>query len=226
MTATVVDRVATPRGEWVLRRDGERWEIIANGVFLMDTSAGDSERLLVTAALDAVDHGDIAIAIGGLGVGFSLAEAVAHPRVTTITVIEIEPALVAWHRTHLAHITGNALDDSRVHVETTDIADWLRSPDPAYDAICLDVDNGPHWTVTPTNAEIYGAEATQKLRDKLRPGGALTVWSAAAVPEYAAVLHHHFATVRELAVPVARGEPDVVYCATGGAGGSKSYRSG
>jgi len=90
---SVVERVTTPRGELVLRQDGEHFEVISNGVFLMDTRDGRSERLLVTAALAAHPE-PRSLLIGGLGVGFSLAAAVADSRLREITVVEIEPVLI------------------------------------------------------------------------------------------------------------------------------------
>ncbi|HET9944209.1 MAG TPA: hypothetical protein VFR56_01055, partial [Actinomycetes bacterium] len=111
----VLERTTTPRGELVLRRVGEHLEVVSNGVFLMDTRDGRSERLLVRAALDV--HPDPRrLLIGGLGVGFSLVEAVAEPALTAIDVVEIEPDLVGWHATHLGHLTGAALADPRVRV--------------------------------------------------------------------------------------------------------------
>src|SRR4051794_36515884 len=87
-TVDVVDRVVTDRGELVLRHDGDNYEVVSNGVFLMDTRDGRSERLLVTAAFETADRVD-RVLIGGLGVGFSLAAAVADERVRSVTVVEV-----------------------------------------------------------------------------------------------------------------------------------------
>lgn len=94
-----LDRREGPYGEVVLRRRGEDFEIIANGCFLMDTSDGRSERLLIDAALDALPAGRSApsVLIGGLGVGFSLARAAGEARWGRITVAERERAIVDWH---------------------------------------------------------------------------------------------------------------------------------
>src|SRR5689334_24507733 len=95
----VLDRREGPYGEVVLRRQGELLQIIANGCFLMDTSDGRSERLLVDAALAALDgRARPHVLIGGLGVGFSLAHAAADPRWGRITVVERESAIIGWHR--------------------------------------------------------------------------------------------------------------------------------
>ena len=202
---TVVDRVMTPRGELVLRRDGNHHEVISNGVFLMDTRDGRSERLLVTAALAA--HPDArSLLIGGLGVGFSLAAAVDDSRLEQITVVEIEPAIVDWYERELG---GTAHRDPRVTVAIGDVAEHSGT----YDIVCLDVDNGPDWTVTETNSTLYDDTGTSSLMRLLSPGGVLAVWSAHEVPSYEAVLRQRFADVRVLPVEVPRGAPDVVYVA-------------
>lgn len=209
----VYERRAGENGELVLRGDGRHFEIISNGMFLMDTRAGESERLLVRAALDRLGR-PADILIGGLGVGFSLAEALRSPHTRGVTVIEREPAVIGWHATHLRPCSGGALDDPRVRVEHADLLGWLRSTADAYDVLCLDIDNGPEWTVTEGNAALYGPAGLDLLAGRLRPGGVLAVWSAGAAPAFEARLRERFAGVSALAVPVARGEPDVVYLAT------------
>src|SRR4051794_7752479 len=176
MAAEVLDRVTTPRGELVLRRADGHLEVISNGVFLMDTRDGRSERLLVTAATGR--HPDPrTVLIGGLGVGFSLVEAVADDRLRHITVVELEPAVVAWHDGPLGVVSGPALADPRVDVRVEDVAAHLRGVDSPYDVICLDVDNGPDWTVSEANTALYGDAGTDLLTRALGPDGVLAVWS-------------------------------------------------
>jgi spermidine synthase len=209
----VIDRAVTERGEIVLRRRGDDFEIISNGVFLMDTRNGESERLLVTAALDACRSPDHVL-IGGLGVGFSLAEAVRSASPEIITVVEIEPTVIAWHRDHLG---GGGLADPRVRVVRADLmaylADGANERAEEYDVICLDVDNGPEWTVTDDNRALYGDHGLSLLRSRLRPGGVLAVWSAAESAAFAARLVAAFGRVTTIRVPVPRGAPDVVWVA-------------
>ncbi|HEU5160300.1 MAG TPA: spermidine synthase [Streptosporangiaceae bacterium] len=211
----VVDRAAgMAGGELVLRRAGGDYEIISNGVFLMDTRGGRSERLLVRAAL-ARAAAPVRVLIGGLGVGFSLAEAAAHaPAGAAITVVELEPAVIGWHRTHLRSYSADALDDPRVTVTRADLLDWLPAARARFDVICLDIDNGPHWTVTDRNAGLYGHDGLAMLADRLAPGGALAVWSAGAAPDFAVRLRARFAEVEVHAVAAVRGEPDVIYVAS------------
>jgi spermidine synthase len=208
----VLERVATVRGELVLRRVGGDLEVISNGVFLMDTRDGRSERLLVRAAVER--HGSARrLLVGGLGVGFSLLEAVALDGLTQIDVVEIEPALVAWHRTHLADRTASALADPRVRVLVDDVRAVLERSRQGYDVLCLDVDNGPDWTVTAANAGLYSADGLDLCLRALAPGGVLAVWSANVAPSYEALLRTRLDDVQALTVDayVERGEPDVVY---------------
>ncbi|HVT20654.1 MAG TPA: hypothetical protein VHD58_10355 [Mycobacteriales bacterium] len=215
--AIVLDRVSTGRGELVLRQDAAHFEVISNGVFLMDTRNGESERRLVSEALKRVRQ-PRSVLIGGLGIGFSLIEALQDERVARVMVAEVEPAIIRWHEEHLAGISEAAIADERTEIVQADVAHLLRSSDePTYDAICLDVDNGPQWTVSEANAELYDDEATAQAAKRLSPGGALTVWSAARSPAYERVLARHFGKVELIEVAVPRGEPDVVYIATGGA---------
>ena len=146
-TPVTLDRRQGPYGEVVLRRRDEDFEIIANGTFLMDTSDGRSERLLVDAAMGALPEPartGAAVLIGGLGVGFSLAHAAADPRWSRIAVVEREDAIVDWHRGGpLAAISGRALADERTVILHTDLVTYLATATDRYDALCLDIDNGP-----------------------------------------------------------------------------------
>ncbi|HVU61845.1 MAG TPA: hypothetical protein VHD58_09370 [Mycobacteriales bacterium] len=213
--ALTLARVETPRGELVLRKAGEHFEVISNGVFLMDTRNGQSERLLVRAALTRLQSNAAwRVLIGGLGVGFSLREALADERVARVTVVEIEATIVDWHERHLRHLTGEARGDNRTEIVIADIADLLQSSSAQYDAICLDIDNGPDWTVSEANTELYGDTGVALLARRLNPDGVLTVWSAAGSATYVEVLGRHFGNVEVIEVPVARGAPDVVFVAT------------
>ena len=209
----VLERAVTRRGELVLRRAGTEFEIISNGVFLMDTRDGRSERLMVTSALARCPAATPEILICGLGVGFSLAEAVSQARVVRVDVVEISAEIIGWHATHLRHLAGSAWDDGRVHVINADVVAWLARRQGPYDVICLDVDNGPEWTVWDANQALYGDEGLRRVQDSLRPGGVVAVWSAAEAPAFSDRLLRHFSGVHAYRVPVSRGQPDVVYLA-------------
>jgi spermidine synthase len=209
----LLERIATGRGELVLRRSGSEFEIISNGVFLMDTRGGRSERLMVTAALGRCPATAPRVLICGLGVGFSLAQAVSHPRVRQVDVVEISAEIIGWHATHLRHLAAPAWHDSRVNVINADVVAWLARSRGPYDVICIDVDNGPEWTVWDANRVLYGDHGLRRIRDSLRPGGVISVWSAAEAPAFEERLRRHFTGVDARRVPVSRGQPDVVYLA-------------
>ncbi|AJE82381.1 hypothetical protein SLNWT_2005 [Streptomyces albus] len=213
----VLDRRTGPHGEVVLRRHGALLQIIANGCFLMDTSDGRSERLLVDAALGALDDRPRpALLLGGLGVGFSLAHAAAEPRWGRITVVEREDAIVDWHRDGpLGELSAAARADARTAIAHTDLLAHLRDPAaPRYDALCLDIDNGPDWTVTEDNDGLYSPAGLAACARRLTPGGVLSVWSAQPSPAFESALRDAgYEEVRTEEIPVARGVPDVVHLA-------------
>jgi len=220
-TVQLVERREGPYGEVALRRRGECFEIIANGCFLMDSSDGRSERLLVSAALDRLERPrGASLLIGGLGVGFSLAEASADPRPGRIHVVEREQAVIDWHTrgaAPLRRFAGTGHGDPRARILRDDLLRHVRTTGDRYDALCLDIDNGPDWTVTDGNQGVYAADGLTALERVLTGSGVLSVWSAARAPEFTQRLASRFARVETLEVPVLpgrRGEPDVVILAS------------
>ncbi|MGW0566398.1 spermidine synthase [Streptomyces tauricus] len=212
----VIDRREGPYGEVVLRRHGGLLQIIANGCFLMDTSDGRSERLLVDAALGALDdRPGPEILIGGLGVGFSLAHAAADPRWGRIAVAERERAIIDWHRSGpLAELSAPALADPRTEIIEVDLVAHVNETSDTYDVLCLDIDNGPEWTVTEGNESLYSPAGLAACARVLRNDGVLAVWSAKPSPDFARTLRNAgFRHVRTEEIPVARGVPDVVHLA-------------
>ncbi|MEU5521751.1 spermidine synthase [Streptomyces sp. NPDC093250] len=211
----VLDRREGPYGEVVLRRHGDLLQIIANGCFLMDTSDGRSERRLVDAALAALDGGtaDPRVLIGGLGVGFSLAHAAGQSRWGRITVVEREPAIIEWHRAGpLAGLSARALADPRAEIVEADLVRYVHETSDTFDALCLDIDNGPDWTVTEGNEGLYSPAGLAACARVLKPRGVLAVWSAQPSPEFEGTLRNAgFRQVRTEEIPVARGVPDVVH---------------
>jgi spermidine synthase len=202
--------VATPRGELQLQRRGEHYEIISNGVFLMATYNGESERLLVTAALNAAPA-PARVLIGGLGVGFSLAAALGDLRAAQATIVEIEPQLIEWNRTHLAPFSDNALANPRTRVVNADLVEWIYQTDERFEAVCLDIDNGPDWTVTDANLGLYSDQGLRAVRKLLAPGGVVAYWSAHRAPAFGEHLKTLYRRMDELPVEQVRGEPDYVY---------------
>ena len=210
----VLDRVHTPRGELVLRRRGDVFEIISNGVFAMDSADGASERLLAESALaQLAGRSRLRVLVAGLGVGYTLRQVLTHPEVADVTVVEIDDAVVAWNRGPLADLNGGALDDPRVHVVVEDVVDWVATTPAVFDAICLDVDNGPDWTLFESNCRLYDADTLRSLRHRLHPDGVLVVWSAAGSPWFEQRLRAVFGAVLRHEQPARSGPPDVVWVA-------------
>ena len=119
------------------------------------------------------------ILIGGLGMGFTLRAALDLLGPTaSVEVVELVSAVVSWVRGPLAHLSGDALADLRVHVHEADVAKPIRAARGTYDAILLDVDNGPRGLTRDGNETLYGAAGLRAAWMALAPGGALAVWSA------------------------------------------------
>jgi hypothetical protein len=163
-------------GEVALRRRTGRhaqpvYELIVNGVFLMDTAETSTENLLADAVLDR-HASPRRVLVGGLGLGITVMALLADARVEQILVAEIEPLLVDWLRTGLVLPARPAVLDPRVQVAVGDVIDVLRStPDHSYDAILLDVDNGPAFLVHPQNAAVYKRPVLEQVARVLAPDG-------------------------------------------------------
>ena len=132
--------------------------------------------------------------------GFTLRAALDHPAVGAVQVVEVEPAIVEWNRTHLADLAGGCLDDPRVRLVQDDIVRYLATAPGPYDAICLDVDNGPGWLASPSNRRLYSLKGLVRLRGLLAPGGVLAVWSAGPAPRFLGRLRRVFAEAEAVEV--------------------------
>ncbi|MFD1175727.1 spermine/spermidine synthase [Paenibacillus puldeungensis] len=206
----VIERAQSPRGEIQLQQRGQYYEIISNGTFLMATYNGESERLLVRSALQHVDKPS-QVLVGGLGVGFSLQEALRDPRVKEVTVVEIEPKVVEWNRTVLASVSDYALANPRTKLVQADLVAWIRETKQSFDLICLDIDNGPDWKVYDGNASLYDDKGLHVLKSRLNPNGCITFWSATPSPDFAGLLKTHFGNVEIQEIPQAHGDPDFIF---------------
>lgn len=208
----VIERHSTKRGDIQLQcRDGQ-YEIIYNGSFLMATYNGESERLLTRTPLRRCSHPH-QVLIGGLGVGFTLAETLADPRVSQVDVVEIEDAVIDWNKRFFAPFNSSALEDARTRVIHADLVEWLKANEEKYDIICLDTDNGPDWTVSDSNSYIYSGDGLKKLQRMLTDGGILSFWSASFSDAFFSKLTAYFSHVDYEAVDQGKGEPDYVYIA-------------
>lgn len=125
------------------------------------------------------------ILIGGYGMGFTLRAALAIlPRDARVTVVELVPEIIAWARGPMADVMAGCLDDPRVHLVMGDVGIVIAGGRQDYDAILLDVDNGPDGLVREDNDEIYARSGLIAARTALTPGGVLAIWSAGADPAF------------------------------------------
>ena len=198
-------RAASERGELVLlRRDDESTVLRVNGVFAMDDAETTSERCLATAALAATRGDALRCVVGGLGLGYTLAELLRSPRSKTVTVVEIEPDLVAWHRSGAVPPPQGVavLDDARVTVVISDVRDVVTQLVEDVDVIVLDVDNGRGFLVYDTNAGLYQHDFLARCAEALAPGGVVAMWSAAPDRELYDVLDGVFDDAQLVPIPV------------------------
>jgi len=155
---------------------------------LMSTRMRHSEEQLAELTLDRLERADPHMLIGGYGMGFTLRAALAARPNVRATVAELVPEIVAWARGPMAALTAGCLDDPRVELGMGDVsafiddaADGTTEP---YDAILLDVDNGPDALVHEQNRRIYSFAGLRAAKAALAPGGVLAVWSAARDPAF------------------------------------------
>jgi spermidine synthase len=183
----VVARADGVLGEVVLRRrPGPVYELILNGIFLMDTAETSTERLLAELVLTRHPAPD-RVLVAGLGLGCTLAALLADPRPRHVDVVEIEPLLVAWLRAGSVPGAEKTLADPRVRVRIADVRQAMKRTE-RYDAIVLDVDNGPGFLVHERNAGVYEPAGLAEAARVLHPGGVLVVWSADPAPALHAAL--------------------------------------
>ena len=168
-------------GQLRLMRRGGEFSIMLGGSELMNSRLGGSEAALATIACQRLRAREPRVLIGGLGMGFTLRAALAGLAAdASITVAELVPEVVAWARGPMAEVLGGCLDDPRVGLLEADVGDLIRSARSAYDAILLDVDNGPDGLTRQANDALYDLQGLHAARAALRPAGVLAVWSSAA----------------------------------------------
>ena len=180
-----------PGGETLtLVRHGTDHVVMLGRDELMGTRMRFSEEQLAVLTLERLGKADARLLIGGYGMGFTLRAALAAmgPH-GSVTVAEIVPEILEWARGPLAHLTGETLSDPRVTIEPCDVAALIDDAGdgtcPPWDAILLDVDNGPDGIVRGGNERLYTRTGLARARDALAPGGLLAVWSAGPDPKFA-----------------------------------------
>ncbi|MEA3016847.1 MAG: hypothetical protein QOI38_1569 [Sphingomonadales bacterium] len=189
-----------------LVRRGEEYSIMLGANELMNSrKSGSEEALAALAAAPVAARPKPRVLIGGLGMGFTLRAALAElgPG-AEIVVAEIVPAVIAWARGPLSHLFAGSLHDRRVRIEAADVAALIR-PGSQWDAILLDVDNGPDGITLESNDRLYTRAGLAAARAALRPGGVLALWSAAPSPAFAARLRKTGFSVEEHVARAAHG---------------------
>src|SRR6201996_9722929 len=177
-----IDTAGVPGADVELRlmRRGAEFSMMLGQNELMNSRLSGSEEALATLACRRIDgvkrpH----LLIGGLGRGFTLRAALAVlDAQARITVADLVPAVIAWARGPMAEIFGDCLNDPRAVIREADVAEIIKTSPSAFDAILLDVDNGPEALIRKANDALYDLGGLQAIRDALRPRGVLAVWSS------------------------------------------------
>jgi spermidine synthase len=163
--------------EFSIRLSGIRGELMNSRVHGSEEALAELGCSRLTAAAAA------RVLVGGMGMGFTLAAALrCLPESAVVTVAELIPEVVRWNRGPLGECAGRPLDDPRTRVHTGDVAELVGSARSAYDAILLDVDNGPEGLTHDANQWLYSSAGLSALRAALRPEGTLAIWSAGPDP--------------------------------------------
>jgi spermidine synthase len=199
-----IDTARVPGSEVELRlmQRGDEFSMKLGQNELMNSRLSGSEEALATLACRRLEgvrtpH----LLIGGLGMGFTLraALAVLGPK-ARVTVAELVPAVVAWARGPMAALFGESLKDQRTTIHEADVMDVIQAKAAAYDAILLDVDNGPEGLIRKANDGLYDPRGLKASYRALRPGGVLAVWSSGPHPKFSKRLRDAGFDVNEVAV--------------------------
>ncbi|WP_150293783.1 spermidine synthase [Sphingobium estronivorans] len=205
--------------ELTLYRRGRDFMIVLEGNELMSSRMSGSEEALANLSCDRLrGRARPHLLIGGYGMGFTLRAALAalgHDG--QVTVAELVPEIIDWARGPMADLMAGCLDDPRVRLLQADVADVIEAGRGTYDAILLDVDNGPDGLVRQANDRIYSARGIAAAMAALRPGGILAIWSAAPDAAFARRLARAGLAVDEVAVRArsnGKGPRHVIWFAT------------
>jgi spermidine synthase len=208
----LIDTAPIPGGEGALRlfRRGREFSIMLGANELMSSRLGGSEKALAELACARLAGPRPRLLIGGLGMGFTLRAALAAlgPE-ARIVVAELVPAVIAWARGPMAELSGASLADPRVEIVEADVARLIdgdaEGRRAAWDAILLDVDNGPDGLSLAANDRLYADCGLRDASAALRPGGILAIWSAAPDPAFTRRLRSAGFAAEEHAVRAAGG---------------------
>ncbi|MDR3506390.1 MAG: spermidine synthase [Caulobacteraceae bacterium] len=207
-------------GTLKLMRRGSEFSIMLGANELMNSRLSGSEEALATLTCERLKApGAARILIGGLGMGFTLRAALkALPPGARVEVSELVPAVAAWARGPMAEIFAGCLDDPRVTLIERDVAELIAGARGAYDAILLDVDNGPEGLTHAANDRLYDRAGLAAAKAALRSGGVLAVWSSAPDAGFTKRLRQAGLATEEVKVRAGRGRGarHVIWLATRG----------
>jgi spermidine synthase len=177
----LLGETSTPDGDTLtLMRQDREFVILASGKPLMSSRMHGSEEALASLGCGHLARAEQPrVLVGGLGMGFTLSATLAVlPASASVLVAELVAGVVDWNRGPLGQCAAHPLNDPRVEIVVGDVLDTLRSSGARFDAVLLDVDNGPDAFTTARNSSLYSDTGLASIRSALRPGGVLAVWSA------------------------------------------------
>ncbi len=205
-----LDRCTVPgsTSELRLMRRGAEYSIMLGSNELMNSRLSGSEIALASLAAENLPgSASHRVLIGGLGMGFTLRAALEYFGETAIvTVAELVPSVAEWAKTHLKPVFGESIHDSRVNLHICDVFDVLRAANDRFDAILLDVDNGPDGITHPANDRLYALSGLKMIAQALRSGGVLAVWSEKPDHNFSKRLFKAGFKVQELTVRANKGK--------------------
>jgi len=179
-------------GELRLTQRGDEFFISlkgAGGVLMSSRVHGSEVALAELGCAHIQDKENSRVLVGGMGMGFTLAAALeATSASSEVIVAELVPEVIEWNNGALGECAGRPLDDHRVTVMQGDVAELFKTRQPTYDAVLLDVDNGPESFTHAENNRLYSGESLQAIQQTLKPGGTLTIWSAWHDPKFPLML--------------------------------------
>ena len=201
-TARVPGTSSAADGELRLMQRGDEFAIMLGANQLMSSRLSGSEAALATLAFRQIASVEKpSVLIGGLGMGFTLRAALkVLGNEAQVLVAELVPAVVAWARGPMAALFGDSLGDPRVEVREIDVGAAIAAGRAAYDAILLDVDNGPEGLTRAANKALYDAGGLAAAHLALRPNGVLAVWSSGPNPAFTKRLRAAGFAVNEIAI--------------------------
>ncbi len=183
----LVGTAKVPQGEELrLFRRGDDFMIVLDRNELMNSRMSGSEEALATMTVERLSgRPGPRLLIGGYGMGFTLRAALGVlPQDARIAVAELVPEIIDWARGPMADLTAGFLDDGRVSLTVADVGDVMRNSPGSFDAILLDVDNGPDGLIRTANDRLYSRPGLASAKAALKPGGILAIWSAAPDPAF------------------------------------------